>query len=43
MLAPTTVVPSLPVVAAATAVFAGWAAMELVNPGMVNVMGWPPV
>ena len=43
MLAPTTVVPSFAVVAAATAVFAAWTAMGLVNPGMVNVMGWPPV
>ncbi len=43
MLAPTIVVPSMAVVAAAMAVFAGWAAVGLVNPGMVNVMGWPAV
>ena len=43
MLAPTTVVPSMAVVTAATAGFAAWAAVGLVNPGMVNVMGWPPV
>jgi hypothetical protein len=34
------VVPSLAVVAAATLVIAAWAAVGLVNPGMVNVMGW---
>ena len=39
MLAPITVVPSLAVVTAATAVFTGWAAVGLVNPGMVNVIG----
>ncbi len=43
MLAPITVVPSLAVVEAATAVFADWTATGLVNPGMVNAMGWPPV
>ena len=43
MLAPITVVPSLAVVAAATAVFAAWAAVGLVNPGMVNVIVWPEV
>ena len=39
MLAPIMVAPSLLVVAAATAVFAGWTAVGLVNPGMVNAMG----
>ena len=38
-LAPTMVVPSLAVVAAATAVLAGWAAVGLVNPGIVNAIG----
>jgi hypothetical protein len=40
-LAPTMAVPSLAVVAAATLVIAAWTAEGLVNPGMVNVMGWP--
>ena len=31
------------VVAAATLVIAPWAPAGLVNPGMVNVIGWPPV
>ncbi len=31
------------VVAAATVVIATWAFVGLVNPGMVNVIGWPPV
>ena len=43
MLAPTMVVPSLAVVAAATLVIAPWAFVGLVNPGMVNVIAWPPV
>ncbi len=43
MLAPTMVVPSLLVAAAATLVIATWTAVGLVNPGMVNVIGWPPV
>jgi hypothetical protein len=38
-LAPTTVVPSFAVVAAATWVMAFWTPSGLVNPGMVNVMG----
>ena len=42
-LAPTMVVPSLAVVAAATLVIAPWAAAGLVNPGMVNVSALPPV
>ena len=42
-LAPTMVVPLLAVVAAATLVIAAWTAAGLVNPGMVNVIGWPPV
>ena len=42
-LVPTIVVPSLAVVAAATLVIAAWAAVGLVKPEMVNVMGWPPV
>ena len=42
MLAPT-MAPSLAVVAAATLVIAFWAAAGLVNPGMVNVIAWPPV
>ena len=43
MLAPTMVVPSLAVVAAATLVIAFWAFVGLVSPGMVNVIAWPPV
>ena len=43
MLAPTMVVPSLAVVAAATLVIAAWAFVGLVSPGMVNVIAWPPV
>ena len=31
------------VVAAATLVIAGWALVGLVSPGMVNLIGWPPV
>ena len=42
-LAPTMVVPSSAIVAAATAAFAFCAAAGLVNPGMVNVITWPPV
>ena len=43
MLAPTMVVPSLAVVAAATLVIAFWAFVGLVSPGMVNVIALPPV
>ena len=42
-LAPTMVVPSAAVVAAVTAAFAFCAAAGLVNPGIVNVIAWPPV
>ena len=42
-LAPTMVVPSLAVVAAATVVIAFWVPVGLVNPGMVNVIAWPCV
>ena len=38
-----TMVPSFAVVAAGTSVFAGEGWLELVNPGMENMMGWPPV
>ncbi len=42
-LAPTMVVPSLKVVAAATLVMPFWAADGFVNPGIENIMAWPPV
>ena len=42
-LVPTIEVPSFAVVTAATLVIAAWAAVGLVKPEMVNVMGWPPV
>ena len=42
-LAPTMVVPSLAVVAAATVVIAFWTFVGLVNPGMVNVITLLPV
>ncbi len=41
MVESTTVVPSAAVVAAATVVRAAWAAVGLVNPGMLNVIGLP--
>ena len=43
MLDPTIVAPLLVVVAAATLVIAAWVLVGLVNPGMVNVIAWPPV
>ena len=42
-LAPTMLVPSSAVVAAATLVIAFWAFVGFVTPGMVNVIAWPPV
>jgi hypothetical protein len=38
---PKIVVPSFVVVTATILVIAAWTAVGLVNPGMVNVMGWP--